>query len=283
MARPAFAVDTEWKYAYEERDVVVLRKEFADSPFHCWMGRTIIERPMGEIAEFLKDPASPLVYDKHVTESKHLKVLSESETHKDVIAYYFTEARECLMSAKRDLLFYTRFAHTENKFVVTAFSVDHPEFPPVEGVSRAQLQPGSGWHLEKHMGSSSRTLVTYVVHTDLVALPPIIANRVLRRQPLNLHYLKSHLMGLSQHQQQPLLSPTTSLPLPLSHSSDHHHTHTQSSRHFEEALPISAFTQRLSGRRGREREESKNQSDGQKMQNSDADRNGQNGGEQQQQ
>ena len=55
MARPQFAVDTDWKYiytykfiyrtcscavvfryAYEEKDVVILRKEFPDTPYH-WL------------------------------------------------------------------------------------------------------------------------------------------------------------------------------------------------------------------------------------------------------
>jgi hypothetical protein len=182
MARPQYAVDTDWKYAYEEKDVVILRKEFPDTPYHCWMGRTIIERPLRVIADFLEDPASAMIYDKHIMQSKHLAVLSESETQKDVIAYYFAETRECLVTAKRDFVFYLRHAYTDDKYVLTAMSVDYPPCPPVEGVPRAQLQPGSGWHLERHMGSNARTLVTYVAHTDLIALPPIIANRVLKRQ-----------------------------------------------------------------------------------------------------
>lgn len=73
------------RFAYEEKGVVVLKKEFPDSPYHwyefpmcihikkttvvyfSWMGRTIIERPLKEIAEFLKDPTSALIYDKHIT------------------------------------------------------------------------------------------------------------------------------------------------------------------------------------------------------------------------
>ena len=67
-------------------------------------------------------------------ESKHIKVLSESETHKDVIgepsvklhfhlvpcvlyhvlyytAYYLAEARECLVTAKRDFSFFLHHTH----------------------------------------------------------------------------------------------------------------------------------------------------------------------------
>lgn len=31
-----------------------------------WMGRTIIERPLKEVADFLEDPASAIVYDKYI-------------------------------------------------------------------------------------------------------------------------------------------------------------------------------------------------------------------------
>ena len=32
-----------------------------------WMGRTIIERPLKEIADFLEEPVSAMIYDKHIT------------------------------------------------------------------------------------------------------------------------------------------------------------------------------------------------------------------------
>lgn len=69
------------------------------------MGRTIIDRPLREVAHFIQDPSSAIIYDKHIMvgltiliyihtyyvfvfilqDSRHIKVLSESETHKDVI------------------------------------------------------------------------------------------------------------------------------------------------------------------------------------------------------
>ena len=72
------------------------------------------------------------------------------------------------------------------------------------------------------------------VQTDLKELPPIIANRVLKRQPLNAFYIKDHLTRLHQQQQ----SATDSLPLPLPQSLDH----SCSGRHHEEPLSINAFT-----------------------------------------
>lgn len=65
--------------------MVILKKEVRNSPFHwleftytssiglsivvffSWMGRSIVARPMREIADFLENPASPPIYDKHIT------------------------------------------------------------------------------------------------------------------------------------------------------------------------------------------------------------------------
>lgn len=74
-------------------------------------------------------------------------------------AYYRTEARQCLVTAKRDFLFYMHYAHIvsylklwchvqimlimlwiqDGKYVQTALSVEHPDYPPIEGIPRAQV------------------------------------------------------------------------------------------------------------------------------------------------
>ena len=67
-------------------------------------------------------------------------------------------------------------------------------------------------------------------------LPPIIANRVLKRQPLNILYLKNHLMSYSQ--------PSANIPPTFTHtnSAERHQEQSFSGRHFEEPLPIRPFT-----------------------------------------
>lgn len=58
-----------------------------------------------------------------------------------------------------------------------------------------------------------------LLQTDLIALPPIVANRVLRRQPMNVHYLKQHLESNHKQQQQ---QSSSSSPPPHPHGhSDH--------------------------------------------------------------
>jgi hypothetical protein len=84
-SRPNFTVDTDWKFSYEESGVVVLRKNNADSPIHSWMGRTVIDFPLEEIASFIADPDSAPLYDKYITESRTVHRISHSETHTDAI------------------------------------------------------------------------------------------------------------------------------------------------------------------------------------------------------
>jgi hypothetical protein len=81
------------------------------------------------------------------------------------------------------------------------------------------------------------------LQTDLKELPPIIANRMLKRQPLNAYYVKSHLMKL--HLQGEQLSATSYLPLPAPRSrEDSQKSYSYSGRHFEEQLSVRAFTTR---------------------------------------
>ena len=70
---------------------------------------------------------------------------------------------------------------------------------------------------------------------DLVGLPPIIANRVLKRQPLNILYIKRHLMARQQQQQQDSVSLLPRTRTSTEQDSDHE-------RKFEEPLPIKDFT-----------------------------------------
>lgn len=53
-----------------------------------------------------------------------------------------------------------------------------------------------------------------------MGMPPVVSNRVIKRQPLNIHYLRKHLME-SKAQRSDV---------------------TYSRRHFEQPLPINSFT-----------------------------------------
>ena len=64
---------------------------------------------------------------------------------------------------------------------------------------------------------------------DLVDFPPVIANRVLKRQPLNIVYVRKHL-ALRRR----LREDSSPLPHPLPPEDDE--------AQFEDALPVSAFT-----------------------------------------
>jgi hypothetical protein len=239
-SRPNFTVDTDWKFSYEESGVVVLRKNNADSPIHSWMGRTVIDFPLEEIASFIADPDSAPLYDKYITESRTVHRISHSETHTDAIAYYKSEAKHCLVKAVRDFLLYVRYLHFDGKYIQTAMSVEHTACPPVPGVVRALINLGTGWHLEPFRGSQQRTLVTYLAHMDLVDIPAIIGNRVLKRQPLNILYVSKHLAQRQREIQRSLsLSPSTS---EKEEKGEGEEGGGFEPTHFEDALPVRVFT-----------------------------------------
>ena len=73
------------------------------------------------------------------------------------------------------------------------------------------------------------------VQLDLKGLPPLIANRVLKRYPLSVHYLRQHLMQRHARQNPPR---TLSTPRSLFRRN----SLGLSGRHYEEPLPVKLFT-----------------------------------------
>ncbi|XP_064403492.1 uncharacterized protein LOC135348986 [Halichondria panicea] len=191
---PGFKPITDWRFLYKEKDVVVLWKQLPDSPIQCYMGRSVVDLPASTIHGFLGINESAHYFDRFVVQSKLIKSLRDEVDIKDGICYMQHESKHCLVKAKRDFVFYSRWeAMSDGKCVLSALSIDYPDYPLVPGVTRGQFRPGSGWILEPYMGDPNRTLVSHIVHVDLVSLPPIITNRVMRRVPLSVHYLREHL------------------------------------------------------------------------------------------
>ena len=109
------------RYAYEEKDVVVLKKQNKANPnfFRCgkvylhgsyrgldlfcfaipfshtlaysYMGRGVVEAPVEEIAEFLSQPEAPLFYDHHIVVRRKLLSSGRAKHHK-----HTTECAWCL-------------------------------------------------------------------------------------------------------------------------------------------------------------------------------------------
>ena len=82
---------------------------------------------------------------------------------------------------------------------------------------------------------------------DLVGPPPIIANRALRRQPLNILHVSKHLkLRQKQTQLQRLAHPSTDTSTDPSDpftdpSTDTSHQQQSDHRQFEDPLPVMAF------------------------------------------
>ena len=79
---------------------------------------------------------------------------------------------------------------------------------------------------------------------DLVDFPPIVANRVLKRQPLNIVFVRKHLVQRQREQQ--YLDSLLSHPLPPSNKEEEEEEGEGEgegqSRQFEDALPVGSFT-----------------------------------------
>lgn len=234
-----FIPDTDWQFAYEEHEIVVMKKLIPKSPILCFMGRGVIDLPMEQIAVFVCMTDSYHTWDKFLVEIREVETLSESTLHKDSIGYLKHEAKQCLVKAKRDFVRYCHYVYKEGKYIQTCVSVDHPHCPPVRGVTRGIIHPGTGFVLEPYKGNKSKTLVSYLVHLDPKGLPPLIANRVLKRYPMSVHYLRQHLMQRRARQ-----NPSHTLSM---QSSIFLSSIAMSGRHYEEPLSVKLFTGKQPG------------------------------------
>ena len=79
------------------------------------------------------------------------------------------------------------------------------------------------------------TQLSLFVQADFSNLPPVITNRVLRRQPLCIHYVRQHLMNK--------VARNSDIHTGMNQSSDSH-CHNWSERLYEDPLPVVAFTSR---------------------------------------
>lgn len=236
------AVDTDWKLDYEEHNIVALRKRIPNSPLYCYMGRAVIDMSMKPVAMFISSTQSAKLWDKYLTEKKEVETLSESDMHRDFIVYMRHEAKQCLVKAKRDFVYYSHSIFENGKYILTVTSVDHPHCPPVPGFIRGLLFPGSGWVLEPFRGDKSKTLISHLAHIDPKQLPPIITNRVLRRYPMTLYYIQQHLLRRRGLQTNSGADHTPALDCDESQSGLQRDDTTVSGRHYEDPLPVVSYT-----------------------------------------
>ena len=86
--------------------------------------------------------------------------------------------------------------------------------------------------------------IILLMQIDLIGMPPVVSNRVLKRQPLNIYYLRRHLVELRQNSH----CASGSLPAGPQHQTREPMAESSpldvanSGRHFEQPLPVSSFT-----------------------------------------
>jgi len=64
LVSPVRCVDLVLRFAYEEHDVLVLRKQFKDSPIHSFMGRGVIDLPVEQVAQFVGNLQTRKLWDR---------------------------------------------------------------------------------------------------------------------------------------------------------------------------------------------------------------------------
>ena len=64
LVSPVRCVDLVLRFAYVEHDVLVLRKQFKDSPIHSFMGRGVIDLPVEQVAQFVGNLQTRKLWDR---------------------------------------------------------------------------------------------------------------------------------------------------------------------------------------------------------------------------
>lgn len=185
--------ESDWRFVHEKHDVVVYTKKEWNSKIDCFLGRGVVNAPMRQVGDFTANIQSTYKWDNTLIDVKYVKVIKKSQDCTDYVGYQRHETTKCMVHARRDNLYFVRCIYTNGKYVQAAVSVSHPECPPPLNTTRIKVYSGSGWVMEPYCGSETQTLVTYLAHVDLIGLPAIITNFILKRHPLAIHYVRLHL------------------------------------------------------------------------------------------
>jgi hypothetical protein len=175
-----------WQFYYKEDDVVVLRKKVNNSKINSFMGRGVIEAPIDQVASYLHKFQNRLEWDNMAVQVE----VCQQYTENDWLIYMAHEAKNCLVKSCRDLLFYSRTAYIDSKYVQSSMSIEDKDYPHRPPYIRGEIKAGTGWVVEKYNGSECTSLVSYVANVDFKQLPSVIINRVLRRQPMAIKHIR---------------------------------------------------------------------------------------------
>ncbi|KAL5463854.1 hypothetical protein EMCRGX_G032797, partial [Ephydatia muelleri] len=181
---------TDWEYVCEEHDVVVLKKRTRDPGIYSYMGRTVLNWPFEELAVYLDHIESTYQWDRLLTDIRYVEILNGSEFRHDAIVYRRYELERCFRKSKMDFVYFVHSAHHEGKFVRTVRSVDHINYPAVEGVTRGKFLTGTGMVLEPYRNDQSRTLVSYSFSVMVERMPSILVNMALKNIPLSIRFIE---------------------------------------------------------------------------------------------
>lgn len=182
-----------WRFAGVEKDVIMMRKKTADSPFMSFIGKGIIELPPHEVYNSIRNPQLRYTYDNML---KELHIVQQVEEGLYVL-HLRHETTQCFIRQSRDFCILVSERSEPHKQLLVGTSIDLPACPPKPDVHRGRVLC-SGWVVEPHKRLGKvHTEITYLLQVDVGGIPSTLVNFISRRQPLAVAYLREYLMSTS--------------------------------------------------------------------------------------
>lgn len=182
--------DGGWSYQGTEKDVAIFRKMSPGEKIHSFMGKGLIKLKPTVVWQALRDHMTRHAYDKMV---KRIQVVKQIDDQTKIL-YLRLQAKQCILKQARDFVILTMDREETEKFIQASVSVDLPELPPSNDITRAKLKC-CGWIVEPmKQNGQLYSMVSYLVQVDFGGVfPTWLLNLVTRRQPLCISYLRDYL------------------------------------------------------------------------------------------
>lgn len=178
----------EWSYRSIEKDVVILQK--TGDKIHSFLGKGMIKVKPPTVWEAVRNHMTRHVYDRMLKKTKLVRQIDDQTK----IIYCHHETSQCFVKQSRDSVALIGERVEPERYVVAGTSVDIPELPQHKDITRLKIHV-AGWVIEPMLQNGQLySMVSYLAQIDFGGpFPATLLNRVGRRQPLCIAYLRDHL------------------------------------------------------------------------------------------
>lgn len=178
----------EWSYRSIEKDVVILQK--TGDKIHSFLGKGMIKAKPPTVYEAVRNHMTRHVYDRMLKKTKLVRQIDDQTK----IIYCHHETTQCFVKQSRDSVALIGERVEPERYLIAGTSVDIPELPQKKDIIRMKVHV-AGWVIEPMLQNGQLySMVSYLTQLDFGGpFPATILNRVGRRQPLCIAYLRDHL------------------------------------------------------------------------------------------